>query len=58
MIGLCPNRNGHTNDRAARFWLRSPSRDLGCKKPLDLIARGEYQRVVELLLALAGGVTA
>ena len=46
------------SDDAARFWLRSPNRDLGYGKPLDLIAEGEYQRVVDLLLALAEGVTA
>ena len=45
------------SDDAARFWLRSPNRDLGYEKPLDLIAEGEYQRVVNLLLALAEGVT-
>ncbi len=45
------------SDDAARFWLRSPNRDLGYEKPLDLIAEGEYQRVVDLLLALAEGVT-
>lgn len=45
-------------DDAARFWLRSPNPDLGYEKPLDLIAAGHYQRVVDLLLALAEGVTA
>ncbi len=45
-------------DDAARFWMRSPNRDLGYEKPLDLIAAGQYQRVIDLLLALAEGVTA
>ena len=45
-------------DDAARFWMRSPNRDLGYDKPLDLIAAGQYQRVIDLLLALAEGVTA
>ena len=45
-------------DEAARFWLRSPNPDLGYEKPLDVIAAGRYQRVVDLLLALAEGVTA
>ncbi|MYG94718.1 MAG: DUF2384 domain-containing protein [Acidimicrobiia bacterium] len=45
------------SDDAARFWLRSPNRNLGYEKPLDLIAEGEYQRVVDLLLALAEGIT-
>lgn len=45
------------SDDAARFWLRSPNRDLGYEKPLDLIAEGAYRRVVDLLLALAEGVT-
>ncbi|MCC6225320.1 MAG: DUF2384 domain-containing protein [Microthrixaceae bacterium] len=44
-------------DDAARFWMRSPNPDLGYEKPLDLIAAGHYQRVVDLLLALAEGVT-
>lgn len=44
-------------DDAARFWMRSPNPDLGYEKPLDLIAAGRYQRVVDLLLALAEGVT-
>lgn len=45
------------NDNAARFWMRSPNPDLGYEKPLDLIAAGQYQRVVDVLLALAEGVT-
>ena len=44
-------------DDAARFWMRSPNPDLGYEKPLDLVALGQYQRVVDLLLALAEGVT-
>ena len=44
-------------DEAARFWMRSPNRDLGYEKPLDLVTAGEYQRVIALLLALAEGVT-
>jgi len=46
------------NDDASRFWMRSPNRDLGYEKPLDLVAGGDYQRVINLLLALAEGVTA
>ena len=45
------------SDDAARFWLRSPNRDLSYGKPLDFVAEGEYQRVIDLLLALAEGVT-
>ncbi|MCC7078361.1 MAG: DUF2384 domain-containing protein [Acidimicrobiia bacterium] len=44
-------------DDAARFWMRSPNPDLGYEKPLGLVAAGQYQRVVDLLLALAEGVT-
>ena len=40
-------------DNAARLWLRSPNPD----KPLDLIAQGRYQSVIDLLLAIAEGVT-
>ncbi len=45
------------HDDAARLWLRSPNPDLNYEKPLDLVAAGDYQRVVDLLLALAEGVT-
>lgn len=44
-------------DDAARFWMRSPNPDLGYEKPLDLVAEGQYQRVIDLLLALSEGVT-
>jgi len=46
------------SDDAARFWMRSPNRDLGYEKPIDLVATCQYQRVIDLLLALAEGVTA
>ncbi len=46
------------SDDAARFWLRSPNPDLGNERPLDLVAAGDTQRVIDLLLALAEGVTA
>ena len=45
-------------DEAARLWMRSPNPDLDYEKPLDLVASGKYQRVVDLLLAIAEGVTA
>jgi putative toxin-antitoxin system antitoxin component (TIGR02293 family) len=45
-------------DEPARLWLRSPNPELGYEKPLDLIAAGEYRRVIGALLALAEGVTA
>ncbi len=45
-------------DDAARLWLRSPNADLAYDKPLDLVALGHYQRVIDLLLAIAEGVTA
>ncbi len=44
-------------DDAARLWLRSPNPELGYDKPLDLVAAGQYQRVIDLLLALAEGIT-
>lgn len=44
-------------DSAARLWLRSPNPDLGYDKPLDLIAQGQYQCVINVLLAIAEGVT-
>lgn len=43
---------------SARRWLRTPVPDLDYEKPLDLIAEGEWRRVVDTLLAFAEGVTA
>lgn len=45
-------------DEPARLWLRSPVPALDYDKPIDLIERGEYRRVIGALLALAEGVTA
>jgi len=48
----------HLRPESARLWIRSPNPDLGYEKPLDLIARGEYRRVIGAILAMAEGVTA
>jgi len=45
-------------DEPARLWLRSPNPELDWRKPLDLIAEGEYRRVIGAVLAMAEGVTA
>jgi len=45
-------------DEPARLWLRSPNPELDWRKPLELIAEGEYRRVVSAVLAIAEGVTA
>ena len=45
-------------DEAGRLWLRSPNPDLDWRKPLELIAEGEYRRVIGAVLAMAEGVTA
>ncbi|WP_208026749.1 antitoxin Xre/MbcA/ParS toxin-binding domain-containing protein [Rhabdothermincola sediminis] len=45
-------------DEPARLWLRSPNPDLDWRKPLELIAEGEYHRVIASVLAMAEGVTA
>jgi len=45
-------------DDAARMWMRSPNPDLSYEKPLDVVVAGQYQRVIDLLLAIAEGVTA
>lgn len=45
-------------DEPARLWLRSPNPDLDWRKPLELIAEGEYRRVIAAALAIAEGVTA
>lgn len=45
------------SDDAAEFWLHSPNPGLDYERPLDLVAAGDAQRVIDLLLALAEGVT-
>lgn len=45
-------------EEPARLWLRSPNPELDYEKPLDLIERGEYRRVIAAVLAMAEGVTA
>lgn len=45
-------------DEPARLWLRSPNPDLDWRKPLELIAEGEYRKVIGSILAMAEGVTA
>lgn len=42
----------------ARLWLRIPNSGLDWRKPIDLIADGEYRRVIGAVLAMAEGVTA
>lgn len=49
---------GVLRDESARLWLRSPNPDLDWRKPIDLIAEGEYRRVIGAILAIAEGVTA
>lgn len=44
-------------DEPARLWLRSPNPDLDWRKPLELIAEGEYRAVIGSVLATAEGVT-
>lgn len=45
-------------DDAARVWMHSPNPDLASDEPLDLVAQGQSQQVVDLLLSLGEGVTA
>lgn len=45
-------------EETARLWLHAPVPDLDYEKPLDLLAAGEWRRVVDTLLAFAEGVTA
>lgn len=42
----------------ARRWLRSPVPQLDYRKPLDLIASGQWRTVVNALVAFQEGVTA
>ncbi|MEX1007053.1 MAG: hypothetical protein WD271_04320 [Acidimicrobiia bacterium] len=46
----------HLRRDAARLWIRSPNSDLGYAKPIDLIAGGEYMRVIGVVLSMAEGV--
>lgn len=48
----------HLRPEAARLWIRSPNPDLGYEKPIDLIADGQYRKVIGAILAMAEGVTA
>ncbi len=45
-------------EEPARLWLRSPNPRLDWRKPLEVVADGDYRRVVAEILALAEGVTA
>ena len=45
-------------DDAARLWLRSPNPELEWQKPIELIADGQYRRVIAAILAMGEGVTA
>ena len=49
---------GLLREEPARLWLRTPNPDLSYEKPLDVVAKGEYQRVIDSIMALAEGVTA
>lgn len=42
----------------ARLWLRSPVPALGYQKPLGLLKKGDWQVVIDQLLALAERITA
>lgn len=46
------------HDDPARLWIRSPNPGLDYEKPLDVIERGDYRRVIAAIVALAEGVTA
>lgn len=48
----------HLRPEPARLWLRSPNPELDFEKPLDLVAHGEYRRVIGAISAMAEGVTA
>lgn len=39
------------------IWMHAPNRMLGGESPLDLIAAGRSQRVLDLINALAEGIT-
>lgn len=44
-------------DEQTRRWLRTPVPALDYEKPLDIVQRGEWRRVIDTLLAFAEGVT-
>jgi uncharacterized protein (DUF2384 family) len=45
-------------EEPARLWIRSPNPELDYEKPIELVQRGEYRRVIGAILAMAEGVTA
>ena len=45
-------------DEPARLWIRTPNPTLDYEKPIELIERGEYRRVIGAIRALGEGVTA
>jgi uncharacterized protein (DUF2384 family) len=45
-------------EEPARLWIRSPNPTLDYEKPIDLIERGDYRRVIGAIKALGEGVTA
>lgn len=45
-------------DEPARLWLRSPVPALDYRKPIELIAQGEYRQVIGAVLSIGEGVTA
>jgi putative toxin-antitoxin system antitoxin component (TIGR02293 family) len=44
------------NDRAAQHWLFAPNADLGYEKPVELIQRGDFKKVLGSIDALGEGV--
>ncbi len=45
-------------EEPSRMWLRSPHPDLDWHKPIELIAEGEYRKVIGAILAMVEGMTA
>lgn len=45
-------------EQPARLWLRTPNPTLDYEKPIDLVERGEYRRVIAAIRSLGEGVTA
>jgi putative toxin-antitoxin system antitoxin component (TIGR02293 family) len=56
VIAVLEHLSGVLKPLAAHDWLFSPNRMLDHHKPVELIASGDYRRVLEMIDALAEGV--
>jgi uncharacterized protein (DUF2384 family) len=56
VLAVLEQLSGVMRPQAAHDWLFSPNALLGHEKPIDLLGRGEWRRVIGLIEALEEGV--